>query len=69
MRHEYMDAQIPWDLGVAATTQRPEFIPTLGPFLALLALPHSIDPLRDQVRTMLRNGWRPPHHPDPPATT
>ena len=53
------DAPISWDLVAAATTERPEFMQTLGPFLGMFALPHSIDPLRDQVRTMLRNGWRP----------
>jgi 2-polyprenyl-6-methoxyphenol hydroxylase-like FAD-dependent oxidoreductase len=59
------DAQISWDLVVAATTQRPDFMPTLGPFLGMYALPHSIDPLRDEVRAMMRNGWRPPTPPGP----
>jgi hypothetical protein len=35
-------------------------MPALAPFLAMFALPHTIDPLRDQVRAMLRNGWRRP---------
>jgi 2-polyprenyl-6-methoxyphenol hydroxylase-like FAD-dependent oxidoreductase len=59
------DADISWDLLVAATTQRPDFMPILGPFLGMLALPHTIDPLRDEVRAMLRNGWRPPTPPGP----
>jgi hypothetical protein len=59
------DAQISWDMVVAATTQRPDFMPTLGPFLGMVALPHSIDPLRDEVRAMLRDGWRPPTPPGP----
>jgi hypothetical protein len=48
---------------VAASTQRPDFMPILRPFLGMLALPHTIDPLRDQVRAMLRKGWRPPTPP------
>ena len=59
------DAHISWDLVVAATTQRPDFMPTLGPFLGMYALPQSIDPLRDEVRAMLRSGWRPPTPPGP----
>jgi 2-polyprenyl-6-methoxyphenol hydroxylase-like FAD-dependent oxidoreductase len=59
------DADISWNLLVAATTQRPDFMPILGPFLGMLALPHTIDPLRDEVRAMLRNGWRPPTPPGP----
>lgn len=59
------DAPISWDLVVAASTQRPDFMPTLAPFLGMFALPHSIDPLRDEVRAMLRNGWRPPTPPAP----
>ena len=30
-----------------------------GPFLGMAAGPESIDPLREQVRGMLRAGWRP----------
>jgi 2-polyprenyl-6-methoxyphenol hydroxylase-like FAD-dependent oxidoreductase len=59
------DADISWDLVVAAATQRPDFMPTLAPFLGMLTLPHTIDPLRDQVRAMLRDGWRPPTPPGP----
>ncbi|HET6729869.1 MAG TPA: NAD(P)/FAD-dependent oxidoreductase [Jiangellaceae bacterium] len=59
------NADISWDLVAAAATQRPDFMPALAPFLAMLALPHTIDPLRDQVRAMLRNGWRPPTPPGP----
>jgi len=59
------DADISWDLIVAAAAHRPDFMPTLGPFLAMLTPPHTIDPLRDQVRAMLRTGWRPPTPPGP----
>ena len=59
------DADISWDLVVAASTQRPDFMPILRPFLGMLALPHTIGPLRDQVRAMLRDGWRPPTPPPP----
>jgi hypothetical protein len=31
----------------------------------MLTLPHTIDPLRDEVRAMLRDGWRPPTPPGP----
>jgi len=53
------EADIAWDLVVAAAAQRPDFVPRLGPFLAMATLPDTIDPLRDEVRDMLRAGWRP----------
>lgn len=54
------DAGVSWDLVAAAAGQRPDFMPTLGPFLGMMALPTSIDPLREIVRGMVRDGWRPP---------
>ncbi len=51
---------IPWNV-VAPRPRRthPEWMRFLGPFLGMAAGPESIDPLREQVRAMLRAGWRP----------
>jgi 2-polyprenyl-6-methoxyphenol hydroxylase-like FAD-dependent oxidoreductase len=53
------DGFITWNLVAAAATDRPDFMAVLGPFLAMEAPPASIDPLREEVRGMLRAGWRP----------
>ena len=37
----------------------PELMVTLGPFLVMATPPAGIDPLREEVRAMLRAGWRP----------
>lgn len=54
-----VDAVIGWDVVAAAAGQRPELMAALGPYLAMSAPPASIDPLREEVRAMLRSGWRP----------
>ncbi len=54
------DAPISWMLVAAAARDRhPEWMATLGPFLGMEAKPASLDPLRAEVRAMLRAGWRP----------
>jgi hypothetical protein len=40
----------------------------LGPYLAMRALPAALEPLREPVRGMLRDGWRPPAPPGPTQT-
>lgn len=59
------DGPISWPLLLAALEQRPDFLPVLGPFLGMVAPPASVDPLREEVRTMLREGWVPPAPPAP----
>lgn len=59
------DDPISWSLVAAAARQRPEFMPTLGPFLGMMTPPSSIDGLREEVRSMLAGGWRPPAYPPP----
>ena len=54
------DGPIPWNLVVAATREHPEWRDTVGPFLGMVFGPRVLDPLREQVRDMLRNGWSPP---------
>ena len=50
---------IPWNLvASAAMTVHPEWMRLLGPFLAMMAGPETIDPLREEVRAMLADGWR-----------
>ena len=54
------DGPISWMLiAAAAREQHPEWMASLGPFFAMQAPPASLDPLRAEVRAMLRNGWRP----------
>lgn len=48
-----------WALVAEAAGVRPEFGRVLGPFFGMVALPESIDPLRDEVREMVRAGWQP----------
>lgn len=59
------DDPISWNLVAAAAQQRPEFMATLGPFLGMMTPPASIDGLREEVRSMLAAGWRPPAYPPP----
>lgn len=56
---------ISWALVADAAASRPDFMPTLGPFLGMLTLPASIDGLREEVRAMLADGWRPRAYPPP----
>jgi 2-polyprenyl-6-methoxyphenol hydroxylase-like FAD-dependent oxidoreductase len=54
------DGPIPWMLVAAAAIERhPEWMASLGPFFGMYAKPAVLDPLRTEVRAMLRDGWRP----------
>lgn len=59
------DDPISWPLLAAAAKLRPHFMPTLGPFLGMLAPPASVDGLRDEVRAMIARGWQPDPWPSP----
>lgn len=55
-----VDGPISWMLVAAAAGEHhPEWMAALGPFFAMHAPPVSLDPLRAEVRAMLREGWRP----------
>ena len=49
----------------AAAAEHPEWMPVVGPFLGMLTGPESLDPLREQVREMIRGGWQPPRPEGP----
>jgi hypothetical protein len=59
------EGAVPWPLVAAAVPEHPEWMATFGPFLGMFTTPPAIDPLREQVRGMLRNGWRPSPKPGP----
>jgi hypothetical protein len=59
------EGPIAWDLIAAAAQQRPELMSGLGPYLAMRAMPAALEPLREPVRRMLRDGWRPPRPAGP----
>jgi 2-polyprenyl-6-methoxyphenol hydroxylase-like FAD-dependent oxidoreductase len=57
---------ISWMLVAAAGREHhPEWMASLGPFFGMQATPVSLDPLRAEVRAMLRGGWRPEPSPGP----
>lgn len=54
------DGAIGIELLLGAAQQRhPEWMATLGPYLAMEAPPSALAPLREIVRASLRSGWRP----------
>ena len=53
-------------LVAAAQTRHPEWMATLGPFFSMELMPAALEPLRDGVREMVRQGWQPPA-PDGPS--
>jgi 2-polyprenyl-6-methoxyphenol hydroxylase-like FAD-dependent oxidoreductase len=54
------DGPVAWSLVAAAAREHPEWMATLGPFLGMMTGPRAVDPLREEVRAMLRAGWAPP---------
>ena len=57
------EGPVPWPVVAAATREHPEWMAVVGPFLGMAAGPASLDPLREQVREMLRQGWQPRRRP------
>jgi flavin-dependent dehydrogenase len=55
-----LDAKIPSDVIAAAAEQLPELAPAAGMFMGMVALPSILTPYEEQVRQLLRAGWRPP---------
>ena len=55
-----LDGPVSWMLVAAAAREHhPEWMASLGPFFGMQAKPAVLDPLRAEVRAMLRDGWRP----------
>jgi flavin-dependent dehydrogenase len=57
--------RLPSDLIVAAAETDAELAPQIEPYLAMRALPDSLDGLEPQVRATYAAGWRPPQPPGP----
>jgi hypothetical protein len=56
---------LPSDLIMAAVQADPEMIEVVRPYLAMLALPDSLDAVQDRARAIYASGWRPPIPPGP----
>jgi flavin-dependent dehydrogenase len=57
---------LPSDLIIAAAAADPELMEVVGPFLAMLTLPGSLDAVQARAREIYAGGWRPPI-PDGPS--
>ncbi len=58
--------RLPSDLITAAADTHPELLPVVGPYLAMQALPSSLDDIEPRVREIFASGWR-PATPDGPT--
>ncbi len=56
---------LPPDLVIAAAQTDPEMINAIGPYLAMLAPPASLDAVQARARDIYASGWRPPIPPGP----
>jgi len=54
-----LDGEISSDLVMAAADVDPRLMVFLAPYLAMTATPDTLGQAREQVRSMLREGWRP----------
>lgn len=61
-----LDRPLPSDLLAAAATVDPSLMRVVGPYLAMQALPATLDEVRPRVREIYATGWRPPV-PDGPT--
>lgn len=61
------EAPVPSDVIVDAFVQLPHLAPVVQPYLAMLAPPGVLRSVEDEVRTLLRTGWRPPYSDGPDA--
>jgi hypothetical protein len=57
--------RLPSDLIVAAVQADPGLITAVGPYLAMLAPPGSLDAVQARAREIYASGWRPPIPPGP----
>ena len=53
------EAEVTSDVIGTAALQDPSLMPVVGPYLAMLALPASLDAVKPAVRGLLRGGWQP----------
>ncbi len=53
------EGPVPWPVLLAATREHPEWMAVVGPFLGMATGPATLDGLREEARTMLRQGWQP----------
>ncbi|WP_127502547.1 FAD-dependent oxidoreductase [Actinoplanes solisilvae] len=57
--------RLPSDLIMEATEADPALWRVVGPYMAMEALPSSLDEVEPQARAIFAAGWRPPLHPGP----
>jgi 2-polyprenyl-6-methoxyphenol hydroxylase-like FAD-dependent oxidoreductase len=55
-----LSERLPSDLVVAATAVDPSMMRVVGPYLAMTALPRSLDAVQAPAMTIYARGWRPP---------
>ncbi|TQK69107.1 FAD-dependent oxidoreductase [Nocardioides sp. SLBN-35] len=60
-RHEPVaaDGPVGWDVIADAAHDHPDWMPVIGPYFGMFALPTVLEPVREQVRAQLREGWQP----------
>ncbi|HEU5033317.1 MAG TPA: FAD-dependent oxidoreductase [Mycobacteriales bacterium] len=56
-----LDAQIPSDVICAAGEALPEIMPAVGLYLGMVTGPDILRTVEDDVRALLKSGWRPPY--------
>lgn len=61
----YLDERLPSDHILAAAEQDPRIGAVLPPYLAMAALPSSLEPVAAYARAVYRTGWRPRLDPGP----
>jgi 2-polyprenyl-6-methoxyphenol hydroxylase-like FAD-dependent oxidoreductase len=66
---ERFDVEAPLPSAVVgwALAELPHLMPVVGPYLGMMALPPSLEPVHEEVRALLRTGWRPPFAAGPSA--
>lgn len=61
------DGPLSSDLYAAAAQADPSLMAVVGPYFGMLVPPTALEARADQVRAMLRGGWRPAYAPGPTA--
>lgn len=62
-----VDAPLPSWVVAAAAEEMPHLMSVVGPYFAMMALPCTLASIEEEVRTLLRSGWRPPMAEGPAA--
>ncbi|MBM2614445.1 FAD-dependent monooxygenase [Actinoplanes sp. LDG1-06] len=57
--------RLPSDLIMEATEADPTLLRVVGPYMAMEALPSTLDEIEPRARAIYARGWRPPPHPGP----